>query len=410
MLVQNPARHILFIYCTYLLPQHELCIHLVHHGLQRRVGRVFGTFRDVVSVVCESEVLVLIGSAYSSGYEIHHLLDLFGLLHLHGGAVELDRIVSQAVHIVGLLVDLIRIQSGGQNQRRIHQSAAAVREERLGEVQQAVQGQYDAVLVPVAVPSFRRMEERMSVASAHIGVSDDPAQDSSRSMRRESERDVPYQIRPVLDVVVSGELVELLEFVIQVCCDLHEVVSAVLGGNYILDLELAYLLRIDEWIPVPIMGVAQLVGLLYAQTYLPRFEMGQGDIGHIESDRPVLEAAHAVLLPEYALLHSFACLGLGYQHIEALQFRLALSDRFERGLVLLFQVYLHGGGSKVSEIVGFGSIFRVGTADSAPVPERVRFADRTQSVAYFDGDLGLSALTARCRRFRYGDGRVHLLS
>ena len=142
----------------------------------------------------------------------------------------------------------------------------------------------------------------MSVASADIGISDDTAKDATGCVRGETEYDVTDQIGPVLDVVVAWKMIEHLEFVIEICGDLRQVVSAVLSGDDVLDLQLADLLRIDERIAVPIMGVSELVGLLYGEAYLPGLEMGGGDVRHVEAYGSVLVDAQVVLLPEDPLL------------------------------------------------------------------------------------------------------------
>jgi len=129
----------------------ELGVHLVHHRPERLVRREVGAERDVGRVVGVVEAAVLVVGAEGVLADLDEVLDLVRVGHVEGRLVELAGILPDDVHVVRLVVDLRGVDPRGHDQRRVHLSAALVREERLAEVEQAVHEEHDAVLVSVTL-------------------------------------------------------------------------------------------------------------------------------------------------------------------------------------------------------------------------------------------------------------------
>ena len=203
---------------------------------------------------------------------------------------------------MGLFVDLVGIQPGGEDQRAIHESSSPVGEEDPREVQQCVECQDDAVLVSVAVPSLGGVIERMSVASAYAAVSDDPAQDTSGRVRSETEDQFPDQVVSVFGIVETRKVVYLLQFVIDESGDTGHIISAVFRRDDVLALQFHDLVGVRKGVSVPVVRISQFVSLFDIEADLARFEVCQRDIGHIVADGPVPEDGYVVLPSQDAFL------------------------------------------------------------------------------------------------------------
>ena len=108
------------------------------------------------------------------------------------------------------------------------------------------------------------------------------------------------------------------------------------------------------------------------QSDLAGFEVRERDIRHVEADGTVLEHGDLMLPPQDALLQGFNELVPGYQDIQAFHVaRRPLVEGFAGGLELRFQVDVHRCGPDVAERIGLRNVFRVCSAFSAPVAERV---------------------------------------
>ncbi len=78
-------------------------------------------------------------------------IDAFGVGHLPCCLVELLRIVRNDIHIVGLVVDLGRIDAGRHDQGCIHAPTTLIRQELSAKVQKSVHEQHNAVLITIAL-------------------------------------------------------------------------------------------------------------------------------------------------------------------------------------------------------------------------------------------------------------------
>ena len=88
---------------------------------------------------------------------------------------------------MGLLVDLVRINPDREDERRVHEPAPLLREERAAEVHETVQEEEDGVLVPVCVPSAGRDHVRVVEPRAGLCEPDHSAQHAARRVGGEGD-------------------------------------------------------------------------------------------------------------------------------------------------------------------------------------------------------------------------------
>ena len=171
----------------------ELLVDLLRHrALAVRGGE--RALRDVRRLVRKREPFVLQDAPDSFAHHVDLRLDLLRMREAFRRLVQRGRIRRHDIEVVGLLVDFVRIDAGRQDERRVHQPAAFVREERAGKVDEAVQEEDHGIFVAVAVPASRRDEVRMGEACVRVRESDDPRQDAAARVRGKRDDEVAEQV------------------------------------------------------------------------------------------------------------------------------------------------------------------------------------------------------------------------
>ena len=138
------------------------------------------------------------------------------------------------------------------------------------------------------------MEEGVGVPHVRPGESDEPGEDPGRGVGGEADEEMPHEAGGLLDPVERGEVVDLLQELVDEGRDLHQVPGAILGDQDVLRAELEYLARLPELVPVGVMGVAQGAEPLDADPRLIGPEVGEGEVDHVVPDGPVLEDEEVV--------------------------------------------------------------------------------------------------------------------
>ena len=123
----------------------------------------------------EVEPLILLVGAQPLGHQIEPPLQVLGAGVGEGGLVELQGIDRGQIQVMSLLVHLRRVENGGHDQTGVHLPTPFRGKVGHGEVYQGIHEQHDAVLVPIAVSPFGRMEEGMAKPSRCRAVADQPA-------------------------------------------------------------------------------------------------------------------------------------------------------------------------------------------------------------------------------------------
>ena len=136
-----------------------------------------------------------------------------------GCLVEGARVGPGAVDVEGLFVYLLRIDSGAEDQRRVHPATAARRQYRPREVEQPVKQHHQAVLIPIAVASLGGVEQGVRVPGRGGGPSDDATEHPTGRVRSQTDCEMAYQVPLIAGLVERIHPVEANQKVIDKAAD-----------------------------------------------------------------------------------------------------------------------------------------------------------------------------------------------
>ena len=273
---------------------------------------------DVAALLGVLEAHVLGCGAEPAAEGVHQGRELGGRGSLHAHRVELWRVAADDVHVVALLVHLRGVQVRYDEEGRVHEAAALLRQVLLAEVEQRVQRHHDRVLVAVTVPALGGVPVGVGVAVTDLAPPDEAADDGGAGVGRQPQYDVADELVPVVDAVVGLQLVEVAELVVEELCGIDEVVAARLGEHHVLDHELQHLVLPRQRLPLYVDDVPHLPQLLHGHPHLPRLEVGEGYVREVEAEGAVLENAEVVPGAEDALAEVLRHATLVHEPLDAL--------------------------------------------------------------------------------------------
>lgn len=170
------------------------------------------------------------------------------------------------------------------------------------EVEKCIQQEKERVAVSVTVSPFGCVPVGVREADLGEREANDPAGHADGRVRRQANCDLPQQVVRPSDVVVRGQAVQVLYFVVYELGHPDEVTRDVDWDDDVLRLQL-------EELVVPFQGFALAVGLV-AQPYQGLYvgfdvagpEVSQRGIGHVDSQGPILVDENLMPASDDALL------------------------------------------------------------------------------------------------------------
>ncbi len=154
----------------------------------------------------------------------------------------------------------------------------------------------------------------------------------------------PNQVLGGCCVVAAFKAVELLKLLVDELRHLQEVLAAVKGEDHVLDLKLQDLFGARQWLAKNVLGVSEIQKPVHVGMDLSWPKMGQGQVGQVVPDRPVLEDVDAVFRPQNPLLQALGRLvPRGEAKNASDQIRFPFVQVTKRPGVELLHVELHDG-------------------------------------------------------------------
>src|SRR2546430_10407501 len=161
---------------------------------------------------------------------------------------------------------------------------------------------------------------------------DDSSEDSTARVRSERHDQVAQEVLRRLRVVEAPEAVEAFQEVVDERGHAHEVLAAGAGDEDVLGPEFEDLIFSLERTSGRIPRITETMRVLHGDARLPRGEVRERKVRHIESGRAILEYVDLVLRPEDALLDRLRGLVLRDHALHRLDFgRPGFSESLQGG-------------------------------------------------------------------------------